>query len=181
MSIRNFISKTVGTRRRIFLLPLFYVFLTIVTTIGFDRSSIPPEKCHPRVDSEKIIYQTTAYNCGAAALATLVGLLGKPVSIQQIMMLVETTDIGTTLYELSKGARALGFEAIGMELSFAELQNVGLPLIAHVNSNHFVVVCSLQGNRVCLLDPSQGKREVDVVTFQRMWKGYILLLQPKKK
>ena len=130
--------------------------------------------------SGEVVLQRSPADCGPAALATIARHYNLDFQPQDIAKLAGTTDAGTTLYGLAQAANQMGLEATGMELSLIELQSAPLPLVAHVNGNHFVVVQSFEQDRLTLLDSAVGRREIDASAFQQIWKGYVLLIQPPK-
>ena len=149
-------------------------FLALVGILSCQHQNTPTNQ------QAKIVLQSHAADCGPAALATVARFYNLNIQPDEIAKRAGTTEAGTTLSGLAQAADEIGFEATGMELSLAELKNTPLPLIAHVNGNHFIVVQSFHDGLITLLDPAVGRREIDASTFQRMWKGYVLLIPPKK-
>ena len=73
-----------------------------------------------------------------------------------------------------------------MELSIDELKSAPKPLIAHVGSNHFVVVVSYtedatsrmtaRKGQFTVMDPAKGLTTLTCEDFRQSWTGYVALL-----
>ncbi|MDN3686824.1 cysteine peptidase family C39 domain-containing protein [Cyclobacterium jeungdonense] len=84
--------------------------------------------------------QPDAKDCGPTCLRIIAKHYGKLVSLQEIREYSETTRSGSNLLKLCEAAEAIGFKTIGARLDFNRLKQAQLPLIAHWDKRHFVVV-----------------------------------------
>jgi len=84
--------------------------------------------------------QPDAKDCGPTCLRIIAKHYGKLISLQEIREYSETTRSGSNLLKLSEAAEAIGFKTIGARLDFNRLKQAQLPLIAHWDKKHFVVV-----------------------------------------
>ena len=120
------------------------------------------------------IPQTTAYSCGAAATACLLGVyFGIPTTETEVLEMAEQQISargeepglrhGLTAYDLKTASEALGLDMVGYELTHTQLQDYfargGLPLIAHVvePQEHYLVVVGMTPHHVLLSDPAWGR------------------------
>jgi predicted double-glycine peptidase len=157
-------------------------------SVGLFAGLAPVDDANVRVRSlaeirhESVVIQKWDTSCGAAALATLLTYdLADPVSEREIAtaMLRRTDPIrvrvrgGFSLLDLQQYAEARGYEAAGYgQVTLADLQQF-LPAIVPVRLHgfdHFVVVRSLQGDKVHFADPAFGRRAMSVERFDRAWK-----------
>ncbi len=120
-------------------------------------------------------------DCGAVALATIAWHHGVPIKIQQLRDLLSRDGGGTNLYALLTTANTLGFKSKGVKCSYAVLDNIPLPAIAHVimdELGHFVVLHHWESNFVIISDRSAGIRRVPREEFCEHWAGYMLIAIP---
>ncbi|EIM75798.1 ABC-type multidrug transport system, ATPase and permease components [Nitritalea halalkaliphila LW7] len=90
--------------------------------------------------------------------------------------------------KLSDAAEAMGFKTIGAKPSFDKLKQAPLPLIAHWDKQHFVVVYKIRNDIVYISDPAYGLIRYSKEEFISRWignnadentkEGITLLLEP---
>jgi len=90
--------------------------------------------------------------------------------------------------DLQAAVETFGFRAVGLSLTFEQLRQLGIPVIAHLRlqgEDHFSVVRGIGQNGLVLLgDPAWGNRKLEAHRFRAMWEidgepGNILVLLPK--
>lgn len=130
--------------------------------------------------------QAFDFTCGAASLATLAHYyFDKPVTEKQVADIIkasyseeewqEKERNGLSLLDLKKAAIKLGFEAEGVKLSMADLNELNGPIIVHLAKSsiqHFSVLRGVKGDRVMLADPVFGNSRMPVFEFGHEWSGY---------
>jgi ATP-binding cassette subfamily B protein len=89
---------------------------------------------------------------------------------------------------ISDAAEAIGFRTVGVSLSAEKLfSQAPLPLIAHWQQNHFVVVYKIRKNKIFVADPAFGLVTYTKEEFLKNWlsfvkdnekMGHALLLEP---
>ena len=80
--------------------------------------------------------------------------------------------------ELISQAGALGFSGRPLRLELHELKDLALPCILHWNMNHFVVLRSVRGTRITIVDPAVGERTLRLKEVSRHFTGVALELTP---
>ncbi len=95
-------------------------------------------------------------DCGPTCIRIIAKHYGKLISLQDIRDLSETTREGSSLLKISDASEAVGFKSLGVKLSYEEIQEAPLPLIAHWNNSHFVVVYKIKDDVVYISDPAYG-------------------------
>jgi len=136
---------------------------------------------------EGAVLQNYEESCGAAALATLMGLFGVHKNEKDVLDKTAKTDM-LSLAELSDTAKAFGFRAEGYKIDKSVFEKLSFPVIAKIereeNYPHFVVVANQEGDFVSILDPNYGRYIIAKNEFYELWeksqKGYILVLMPEK-
>lgn len=128
------------------------------------------------------IQQDAEEDCGAACLAMVSAQHGKELSISRIRSIVGTTETGTTLLGLKRGAEQLGFRARAAKADSSLLDHLAdlpLPLICHWDGHHWVVLHGRDGSQLIVADPGVGLIRLDISEFRCHWNnGVLLLLEP---
>ena len=114
------------------------------------------------------VVQVEGFDCGVAALATVLTLQGgrevMPGALTKVLALTDTQratvrERGYSLHELAEMARAAGADATVQRLGAQSLEQLPLPGLVHLSlptGPHFSVVTEVVGDRVALADPSRG-------------------------
>lgn len=134
--------------------------------------------------------QSHRYSCGAAALATLMTLLGEITFEPDVLKLIfgeklplETDEQGETylraltLADLEKAARAKGFKVVSLKAhsgkeaiqTIQSLKPVIARLLLYGDTLHFCVVQEIQDFWVFISDPSYGNVKITLKQFYQAW------------
>ncbi|PZU90607.1 MAG: ABC transporter ATP-binding protein [Chryseobacterium sp.] len=127
-------------------------------------------------------------DCGPTCLKIISAYYKKHLSIQDLRNLSKTSREGSSLYNISKAAESIGFDAFGTKISFETLLEAPLPSIVFWKNYHYVVLYKIDPNRVYVADPAMGKVKYSHSDFIKNWinetangnteEGIILLLEP---
>jgi hypothetical protein len=136
----------------------------------------PPAPVPPPVSSSSV-----SADCGPRALALVCQRLGVSASVARLRQAAGTTEQGTSMAGLAKAARAVGLKAEGVQVSREGLGHVELPALAWVNSSHYLVVWSVQGDAeqgtATIRDPNQVQEEtIPREKLLQLCGGYLLLV-----
>ena len=132
-------------------------------------ASIPQSLAQPpRMLPVTVIKQQSTFDCGPAALATLLSFhdpeLADP-AVLAAMVPLGTAEFdrirreGFSLLQLAIMAEALGWQPTLSTISQLKLHAMRLPALVHLtlpSGPHFSVLVGLAGQRVIFADPSQG-------------------------
>ncbi len=124
---------------------------------------------------EGVVAQRTLFDCGPAAVATLMLRLGREQpSLETVAQLSGTTPRGTTLRGLSTALHALGVGHLLHAGGRWPLDH--RPVLAWVRPGHFVVVERAPvAGMVDVLDPRVGRYRIAAAVFAESWPGAALV------
>lgn len=107
--------------------------------------------------TSEIVASENLFDCGPAALATLMKFMGLNVTVDELSLLAGTDYFGTSMYGLIQAANAKGLNATGVLLPVDQLVNNSLVLLSINGKNHYCIFRDRINNTVYLIDPSLGK------------------------
>ena len=119
-------------------------------------------------------HQHDAMDCGPACLQMVARHYGKKYRIATLREKCFITRDGVSLLGISDAAEAIGFDTLGVQLSFGQLATEApLPCIAHWKQRHFVVIYQIGQKRgqpvVFVADPAHGKMVLSKEEFLNGW------------
>jgi ATP-binding cassette subfamily B protein len=137
-----------------------------------------PERGENIIRRFALVEQAEEMDCGAACLAMICKHYGIPMSLGKLRELANVTTAGATLESLARVGESLGFSTRGVQCTYQALLGFELPLIAHWEGYHYIVVYGISTNHVWVADPGRGFRKMTVEEFERGWTGTCLLFNP---
>lgn len=116
-------------------------------------------------------------DCGVACLSMVLAFHGVEVGIEQLRQETLTGRDGVSARTLLDAARRHGLSARGVRATIDGLADLPPASILFWNFNHFVVLERVSHGWVYIVDPSFGRRRVDLETAAKAFTGVVLEFQ----
>jgi ATP-binding cassette subfamily B protein len=138
----------------------------------------------------KLVQQVYSNDCGIACLKMVSDFYGADIPLSFIRVLADPDQEGMSMYELLELAKEINLDGFPAEMTFDDFKNhysdIPMPCILHWESNHFVVLSSIDSKGFSILDPALGKMRLSAKEFEKHWidasgKGRLLLLHSSKE
>lgn len=101
------------------------------------------------VDTSGVVMVDTVYDCGPAAVATVLQKYFNIIASQdQLASLAGTTYTGTSMYGLVQAVQDEGLDAYGLELSVDQLEPGNIVYLVHDGEGHFSVITDITSTTV---------------------------------
>jgi ATP-binding cassette subfamily B protein len=124
-----------------------------------------------------VIHQLSMVECGAACLAMILSYYGRKTTVAECRERCSPGRDGLTARGITRAARDFGLEARAFSIAPAALNHITLPVIAHWQGNHFVIIERRTDNTVHIVDPSAGRRRMTRADFEESFTSVVLAFE----
>lgn len=135
--------------------------------------------------------QLDSMDCGPTCLYIISKYYGRNFSMDYLRNKSYITNAGVSLLDLSTAAESIGFRTGAYRITWEQLLNIDLPVIAFWHNNHYIVIYKIKktrtGYNVYVSDPAGGLLKHSKDTFLKFWQttekegikqGYVLTTEP---
>ncbi|HEX8697325.1 MAG TPA: cysteine peptidase family C39 domain-containing protein, partial [Myxococcaceae bacterium] len=135
-----------------------------------------------------VLRQMDQMDCGPTCLRMVARHYGRSYSLETLRERCALTRQGVSLLGVAYAAESIGIRTLRVKTAWEQLaREAPLPVIAHWNQNHFVVVHRVTERHVYVADPARGRLKMSVDEWMRGWAsteeggrklGVLLLMEP---
>jgi ATP-binding cassette subfamily B protein RaxB len=119
----------------------------------------------------RTIIQTQSTECALACLAMIASHYGQNWNLIDLRRKFPQSLRGSNLKDLIAFADDLGFSCRAIRLELNELHLLQTPCIVHWDLNHYVVLRSVKGAKILIIDPAFGEKTLSVSEFSEHFTG----------
>jgi ATP-binding cassette, subfamily B, bacterial len=125
-----------------------------------------------------LVQQMTATDCGAAALAMVLGYHGRLVALDEVRRVLKPGRSGSSAASLVTAGGFYGLRGRSVTLDVDQLGTLPTGAILHWEFRHFVVFQSLRRDAVEINDPAKGHRSLPFDVFRKSFTGVAIVFEP---
>ena len=155
---------------------LLILVAVLLVIIGGSVVAVTFKSSTAFLGAEGVILQKSKNDCGIAAAKNVVKKFGfEPSGIDTLLKATQTS--GVNLLEIKRALQAYNLAASGYKTTIQEIHTLSLPMIAHWEGNHFVVVEEIHDGDITVIDPAMGRVRYSKAKFAEHWTGVVLSVQ----
>ena len=124
------------------------------------------------------VLQFEVTECGTCCLAMVLSYFGHWEPLDRLRQLCGASRDGVSAGSLVRAAKQLNMNVKGFGVKADELADLPMPQILFWNFNHFIVLESVQGDVVEVVDPAIGRRRLRLADLEAGYCGVSLCMAP---
>ena len=129
-----------------------------------------------------VVLQVSPTDCGPSVLAMLLAALGRAAPVPLLRSVLDVGRDGLSLRDLRDAAQECGLRCRAIAMPAlrddpGRLRELALPLVAHWNGDHYVVVERVGRRGIDIVDPAVGRRRLSPAEFAAGTTGVVLLAE----
>ena len=130
----------------------------------------------PQQPDHDIERERAYLECGPRSLLIACQILGIDANFDELTGSSDfSEETGTTMAGLYQAATIKGLQPAGVRGTLDDLYRLDMPVIAHVNEGHFLVVTEADPRQIRVRDPVQRYDTLSPEEFEKIWNGALLI------
>ena len=125
-----------------------------------------------------VILQTEMTECGLACLAMIARYHGHDIDLNVLRRRHHISMMGSSLKSILAIADSLDLGCRPLRVELDQLHKLQMPAILHWDLNHYVVLKSVKGGKVTIIDPGVGQRVMALSKVSNHFTGVAVELSP---
>jgi ABC-type bacteriocin/lantibiotic exporter with double-glycine peptidase domain len=121
-----------------------------------------------------VVFQLNAVECGAACLAMILGYFGRKTRLEECREKCDPGRDGVSALTILTAAREFGLRTRALSLAAGDCAAVPMPCIVYWQDKHFIVLEKWSRERVTVVDPAWGRRQLSKSDFEDGFSGIAL-------
>ena len=135
------------------------------------KISAAPQQPERDIETERAYLE-----CGPRSLLIACQILGIDANFEELAGFSDfSEETGTTMAGLYQAATIKGLQPAGVRATLDNLYRLDIPVIAHVNEDHFLVVSEADPRQIRIRDPVQRYDTLSPEEFEKIWNGALLI------
>ena len=127
--------------------------------------------------SVPLIFQGETNECGLACVCMILNYFGRQTELASLRAVHRDTR-PLSLETISNIAESHDLAVRALRCELEDLTKLQLPVIAHVDFDHFVVIDHCSRGSLSLLDPASGRLKTSLKAFSRRFTGIVIEARP---
>ena len=128
-----------------------------------------------------MILQSENAECGLACLAMVSAYFGKHIDLMILRNEFRVSAQGLSVKHILEYSANLELNGRALKVDLDSINELSLPAILHWDFKHFVVLEKVKRNTVSIVDPSQGRKQLNLVELGEHFTGIAIELTPNSQ
>ena len=128
-----------------------------------------------------VVIQMQPGENGAAALSMMLGFYKKNVPMEELREKCVTSRNGSSPEQIIAAAASFGLDGRVEKVEAGELEGRTFPLLALWKRRYYVIIRSIKGGIVSLVDPAKGEYKIKIEKFRETYSGKAIYLSPNEQ
>ncbi|MBU3107030.1 peptidase domain-containing ABC transporter [Clostridium gasigenes] len=124
------------------------------------------------------VAQMIQTECGLCCCAMILQYYKRNETLLDLREYLEVGRDGLSMRQLQELLKDRKMDSKMYKVNLSQLKGVQLPVIAHWNNEHFIIIEKIKGNNITIVDPANGRKKVCESEFVLKFSNYILTAYP---
>lgn len=125
----------------------------------------------------KPVLQDEVSECGLACIAMLINNKGVSISLSELRRIYKVSKDGLSLYQVINIFNDFNISSTPLSGSYNQIKDLNTPSILFWNKSHFVVLESVNDDKVTIVDPAMGRKTYSLEEVKVYFSGIALEIE----